>query len=159
MLRAKVLRKRNKRERIFPRAGVFVKALCLNASLHDRRTSIRNRLGVKMSVQSDFGTFLTSDNAVRHIAGRFILGITAVAGMASTSSEALAQACGGGASLTFFNSNVSSTVTTPMGPIFFGGATAAGAINSSVESSKFVFLSQSHAFFSAPAYPKPHSPG
>jgi len=37
MLRAKVLRKRNKRERIFPRVGVFVKALCLNASLHDRK--------------------------------------------------------------------------------------------------------------------------
>jgi outer membrane autotransporter protein len=157
MLRAKVLRKRNKRERIFPRVGVFVKALCLNAPLHDRRTSIRNRLGVKMSVKVDFGTS-TPNPAVRRIAGRVILGITAVAGMASTSSEALAQACGGGAGLTFFNNN-SNRVTTPLGPVFSGGATAAGAIISSIEASNSVFLTQSNAFISAPPNPKPDSQG
>src|ERR1700730_7516630 len=154
MLRAKVLRKRNKRERILPRVGVFVKAVCLNAPLHDRRMPIRNRLGVKMSVKVDFGTS-TPNPAVSRIAGRVILGITAVAGVASTSSEALAQACGGGAGITF-NDGESHT---PLAPVFSGGATAAAAIISSIEASNSIFLTQSNAFISAPPNPKPDSQG
>src|SRR3984893_3448391 len=118
------------------------------------RTSIRNRLGVKMSVKVDFGTSAPNP-AVSRIAGRIILGITAVAGMASASSEALAQACGGGASI---SSNFSD-FSTPMGPVFAGGATAAGAIISSIEASNSVFLTQSNAFVSAPPNPKPDSQG
>jgi len=91
--------------------------------------------------------------ASRHIAGRIILGIAAVAGLASASSEALAQ-CAGSA---IFTNSIGNT--TPMGPVFSGGASAAAAIISSIEATNSIFLTQSTAFVSAPPNPKPDSQG
>jgi outer membrane autotransporter protein len=107
-----------------------------------------------MSIQIDFAP----NPGVSRIAGRIILGITTIVGVASTSSEALAQACGGGASISFSGPD-ESTVTTQLGPVFSGGATAAAAIVSSIEASNSIFLTQSNAFVSAPPNPKPDSQG
>ena len=96
--------------------------------------------------------------AVRRVAGRIILGVAAVAGMATISSEAFAQTCADAANLHVGVVGRGGFIT-PMGPVFSGGASAAGAIISSIEAANSVFLTQSTAFISAPPNPKPNSEG
>src|SRR5262252_379150 len=111
-----------------------------------------------MSIQIDFSASARNPSSKR-IIGHIILGITAVAGMASASSEAMAQTCADAANVTFFNATNSSTVTTAIGPVFSAGSSAAAAIISSIEASNSIFLTQSTAFVSAPPNPKPDSQG
>jgi outer membrane autotransporter protein len=104
-----------------------------------------------MSVEIDFGT---SNPSAKRIVGHIILGVAAVTGMASVSSEALAQAAC--ANNTTFAQN---SISTQMGPVFSGSSSAAAAIISSIEASNSIFLTQSTAFVSAPPNPKPDSQG
>ena len=103
-------------------------------------------LGVSLSIlrQNEFGGGRR----------RVVVLVGALAAMVSASSVAQAQ--------TTCAANVGITInrgTAPLGPMFSGVSSAAGAIVSSIEAANSIFLTQSTAFVSAPANPKPDSQG
>ncbi|HSV24485.1 MAG TPA: hypothetical protein VLJ17_15840, partial [Xanthobacteraceae bacterium] len=78
--------------------------------------------------------------------------VTAVAAVVSASSVAQAQTtCAANAGITIAgNDGVGGTGgTAPLGPMFTGVSSAAGAIVSSIEAANSIFLTQSTAFVSA----------